>query len=306
MTFPLPRKLTLSLLVAGFVYTTLLLWPADNRLEDIPFYADNSFNVIAHGNGRALLPGNTLEAAVNALSVGADILELDIHLTADNILVVRHDDTIDSTTNGTGRIAEMTLAELSLFDVGFNKYDYPEKIAEKGIRIPTLESFFVTLPANRFLIELKPEDTKAGGYLCQLIKEYGLLNQVVVGSFHSSVLRSFRQRCPEIPTSLGEEEAQWMVVLSWLGLGHLYDPPGYSVQLPLEQNGIRVVSESLVETARELNLKLDVWTVNNVQEMADLIIFGVDGIITDRPDLLDGVAGNMAVKAKNKNAVFQL
>lgn len=304
MTFSLPRKLTASVLVVGFVYATLLLWPADNRVDDIPFYADQSFNVIAHGNGRALLPGNTLEAAVNALSVGADILELDIHLTADNILVVRHDDTIDSTTNGTGRIAEMTLAELSLYEVGFHKHDYPEKVAEKGIRIPTLESLFVALPTNRFLIELKPEDTKAGGYLCQLIKEYGLLNQVVVGSFHSSVLRNFRQRCPEIPTSLGEEEALWMVVLSWLGLGHLYDSPGYSVQLPLEQNGIRVISQSLVETARELNLKLDVWTVNNVQEMTDLMGFGVDGIITDRPDLLDGVAGKLADKAKNRNAVF--
>jgi len=300
MGFSSIRKLTVPVLVIALVYITLLLWPADNRVEDIPFYADNSFNVIAHGNGRALLPGNTLEAAVNALSVGADILELDIHLTADNILVVRHDETIDSTTNGTGRIAEMTLAELSLYDVGFNEYDYPEKVAEKGIRIPTLESFFVTLPANRFLIELKPQDKKAVGYLCQLIKEYDLFNQVIVGSFHSSVLRNFRQQCPEIPTSLGEAEAQWMVVLNWLRLGHLYDPPGYSVQLPVEQDGIRVISQSLVDTARKLNLKLDVWTVNNVQEMTDLIGFGVDGIITDRPDLLDVVAGNLAVKARDR------
>jgi glycerophosphoryl diester phosphodiesterase len=304
MGFSSIRKLAIPVLVVALAYTTLLLWPADNRVEDIPFYADNSFNVIAHGNGRALLPGNTLEAAVNALSVGADILELDIHLTADNILVVRHDETIDSTTNGSGRIAEMTLAELSLFDVGFHKYNYPDKIAEKGIRIPTLESFFVALPANRFLIELKPEDSKAGGYLCQLVKEYDLLKQVVVGSFHSAVLRKFRQQCPEIPTSLGEVEAMWMVVLSWLGLGHLYDPPGYSVQLPLEQDGIRVVSNSLLETARELNLRLDVWTVNNVQEMADLISFGVDGIITDRPDLLDGVVRKAAGKAKIEKAVF--
>ena len=79
----------------------------------------------------------------------------------------------------------------------------------------------------------------------------------------------------------------WMVVLSWFGLGHLYDPPGYSVQLPLEQAGVRVVTGSVLETARRLNLKLEVWTINNVQVMADLIQLGVDGIITDRPDLLD-------------------
>jgi glycerophosphoryl diester phosphodiesterase len=304
MGFSSIRKLTIPVLVVALAYTALLFWPADNRVEDIPFYADNSFNVIAHGNGRALLPGNTLEAAVNALSVGADILELDIHLTADNILVVRHDETIDSTTNGTGSIAEMTLAELLLYDVGFHEYDYPDKIAEKGIRIPVLESFFVAFTENKFLIELKPENTEAGVYLCQLVNDYGLVNQVVVGSFHSSVLKVFRRQCPEIPTSLSEGEAQWMVVLSWLGLGHLYDPPGYSVQLPLEQNGIKIVSESLIETARKLNLRLDVWTVNNVQEMADLIRFGVDGIITDRPDLLDGVARNLVVKAKNRKVEF--
>jgi glycerophosphoryl diester phosphodiesterase len=286
------KKLAVSLLATAVIYVALLFWPADNRVADIPFYADNSFNVIAHGNGRALQPGNTLEAAVNALSVGADILELDIHLTADNILVVRHDETIDSTTNGSGRIAEMTLAELSMFDVGFHKYDYPEKVAEKGIRIPTLESLFVALPDNRFLIELKPQGPQAGYYLCRLVREYGLVNQVLIGSFHSSVLRDFRKQCPEVPTSLGEEEALWMVVLSWLGLGHLFDPPGYSVQLPMAQGGIRVVTQSLVETARELNLKLDVWTVNNVQEMTDLIGFGVDGIITDRPDLLDRIVKN--------------
>jgi glycerophosphoryl diester phosphodiesterase len=289
MKSTLIRTFNVSLLAIAFVYVVLLLWPVDNRVDDIPFYADNSFNVIAHGNGRELLPGNTLEAAVNALSVGADILELDIHLTADNIVVVRHDETIDSTTNGTGKIADMTFAELSMYDVGFNEYDYPEKVAERGIRIPTLESFFVAFPAGRFLIELKPEDFITGEYLCELLREYGLFNQVMVGSFHSSVLRGFRQHCPEIPTSLGEDEAKWMVLLSWFGLGHLYNSPGYSVQLPLEQDGIKVISSSLLETVRKLNLKLDVWTVNNTQEMADLIKFGVDGIITDRPDLLDGV-----------------
>ena len=86
-------------------------------------------------------------------------------------------------------------------------------------------------------------------------------------------------------------------MLSWLGLGHLYNPSGYSVQLPLEEDGIRIVSESLIEAIHGLNLKLDVWTVNNVNEMAGLIELGVDGIITDRPDLLDGVL-------ENRRAIF--
>jgi glycerophosphoryl diester phosphodiesterase len=286
------RKLAFITLVVVVVYSALWLWPQNNRVADIPFYTDKSFTVIAHGNGRALMPGNTLEAAVNALSVGADILELDVHLSADNILVVRHDETIDSTTNGSGKIAEMTLAELMLYEVGFHEYDYPNMIAEKGIQIPTLESLFLALPAKRFLIELKPQDDDTGYFLCQLIKEHKLNKQVIVGSFHAPVLRRFRQKCPEIPTSLGEQEVFWLVALNWIGLGHLYNPPGYSVQIPLEQSGIRTVSRSLIETARDLNLRLDVWTVNNVQEMTQLVNLGVDGIITDRPDLLDRVVKN--------------
>jgi glycerophosphoryl diester phosphodiesterase len=122
-----------------------------------------------------------------------------------------------------------------------------------------------------------------------LVKKYDLINQVMVGSFSSSVLQHFRKKCPEIPTSLGESEVMWIVALNWVGLGHLYDPPGFSVQLPVEHNGIKVVSRSLVKTLRELNLSLDVWTVNSVHEMKELINLGVNGIITDRPDLLNGV-----------------
>ena len=106
-------------------YALLANLPAAEPVEDIAFYKSKAVQVIAHGNGRALLPGNTLEAAVNALEVGTDILELDIHLTADDQLVVRHDDMIDTTTNGTGLIAEMTLAEIQQYDVGFHEVDFP-------------------------------------------------------------------------------------------------------------------------------------------------------------------------------------
>ena len=203
-------------LVAVSVHLALLLWPANNRVADI-LGASNSFNVIAHGNGRALSPGNTLEAAEVALPVGTDILELDIHLTADNILVVRHDETIDSTTNGSGRIAEMTLAELSRFEVGFHKYDYPDKVAERGIRIPTLESLFERFPNNRFLIELKLLGTEAGEALCRLVREYKLFHQALVGSFHSNVLRDFRHKCPEIPIPGGGRGETDGYLLVWPG-----------------------------------------------------------------------------------------
>ena len=134
-------------------YALLANLPAAEPVKDIAFYQSTSVQVIAHGNGRALLPGNTLEAAVNAIEVGTDILELDIHLTADNQLVVRHDDMIDTTTNGSGLIAEMTLAEIQQYDVGFHKIDFPELSYPPGIVVPTLESLFARLPDSRYLIE---------------------------------------------------------------------------------------------------------------------------------------------------------
>ena len=239
------------------------MFPAQSAMPSIPFYQNKSFNNIAHGTGRELLPGNTLEGAINAVAVGADIIELDVHLTLDKIVVVRHDKSVDTTTNGSGLIA--------------------------GIRIPPLESLFIALPDKRFLIELKPDDTETGVQLCRLVLAYGLQDQVLVGSFHSLVLQNFRQVCPQVPTSLGEEEARLLVVLSWIGLGHLYKSPGYSVQLPFKYYGIPLVSRSLIKAASELNVALDVWTINDPQEMLRMMSLGVDGIITDRPDILQAI-----------------
>jgi len=283
------RKILYTLICLALVYGVLLMLPTSNRVPTIAFYESQSFSNIAHGTGRELLPGNTLEGALNAVAVGADIIELDVHLSADNIVVVRHDETIDATTNGSGLIAAMTLAELQAYKVGFHETDYPDKVAPDGISIPTLESLFVALPDKRFLIELKPDDIETGIRLCQLVLAHGLQDQVIVGSFYSSVLQAFRQLCPDVPTSLGEEEARTLVLLSWIGLGHLYNSPGYSVQLPPEYYGVTLISKSLLKAANELNLRVDVWTINDPQEMIDLIDLGVSGIITDRPDILQAI-----------------
>ncbi|MDG1311576.1 MAG: glycerophosphodiester phosphodiesterase [Porticoccaceae bacterium] len=282
---------TFLALIGGVLLTYLVLLnlPAASPVKDIAFYQPASVQVIAHGNGRALLPGNTLEAGVNALEVGADILELDIHLTADNQLVVRHDNIIDTTTNGVGVIAEMTLAELQQYDVGFHEVDFPELSYSSGIVIPTLESLFDKMPNSRYLIELKPIKTAAADHLCALVKKRNLREQVVIGSFHSSVLEYFRQVCPAVPTSLGQSEAAQLVVLSRLGLSHLYSSPGVSVQLPVIYGGFEILTPAIVKAAHHLNIRVDAWTVNDPKIMQKLINMEVDGIITDRPDVLRSV-----------------
>ncbi len=267
-------------------YLSLLMVPAKSK-NNIPFYKDKGVANIAHRNGHALMPANTVEAGLNALQVGADILEIDIHLTADKRLVVRHDEVIDTTTDGIGRISEMTFSEIEKYNAKFHEVEYPHKLSPLGIKIPALTALFQRIPSARYLIEIKPQDNLASERLCAVVREYKLTEQVLVGSFHTSVLEHFRRICPEVPTSHGQSEVRLFYVLIKLGLGHLYDPPGYSMQLPISYQGFEIVTPRLLKVAHSLNLKVEIWTINDIETSKKLITLGVDGIITDRPDLID-------------------
>jgi glycerophosphoryl diester phosphodiesterase len=159
-------------------------------------------------------------------------------------------------------------------------------MAPSGIKIPTLRSFFEEIPDRRFLIELKSTDPQGAELLCVLAREYDLTEQIMVGSFYRSVLVHFRQVCPEVPTSMAETEILRFFIFSKLGLDHLYNPLGYSIQVPLSYYGFKVVTPRFIQSARQLNLKVDVWTINDRDKMQQLLIMGVDGVITDRPDIL--------------------
>jgi len=281
---------TILVVSVAIIYGLLWAMPPQHRVDHVAFYQSADFDVIAHRNGRALMPGNTLEAAVNALAVGADVLEVDVHLTADGVLVVRHDAVIDTTTNGSGVIAQMTLDEIQAYEVGFHEIDYPSLVSVQSIKVPTLKSIFNRLPKSRYMIEIKPLDLAAADKLCDLVAQHRLYEQVLVASFDSSVLRRFRQICPSVPTSLGESEAYWLVVLSRIGLGHLYRSPGYSVQLPPTYGGLRVLTPSVIKAAHKQNIRVEAWTVNDAVTMRALMDLGIDGIITDHPDILSLLA----------------
>lgn len=283
------KKAFLILIAIAAVYTVLLLAPVDNRKDSIPFYGAQSSINIAHRNGHGLMPANTVEAGLYALEMGADILEIDVHLSADKYLVVRHDPIIDTTTDGIGRISEMRLADITQYDAKFHEIEYPKKVNVAGIKIPALTSLFEKIPDARFLIEIKPQDTEAAARLCQVVRENQMTEQVLVGSFHKNVLQYFRDICPEVPTSHAQSEIQFFAILSKLRLGHLFDPPGYSMQLPMTYEGVEVLSAQIIESAQNLNLKVDIWTINDTYIKYKLLNMGVDGIITDRPDQLSAL-----------------
>lgn len=282
----------LWLLVLLVVAALLAWWRAEPR-PDHPYLRDvlgPGPHVHAHQGGDHLWPGNTMMAFEGAHALGVDVLELDVHLSADAEVVVIHDATVDRTSDGSGRVADMTLSELRELDFG-SRWRPPGGAPDvfpfrgQGITIPTLREVLEAFPDAAVNIELKRDDVRLIAITCDLIRELGRERTVMVASFHQRALREFRRRCPGVATSAGRNEVRTFVFLNMVGLGRLYAPQAEAFQVPRRQGGTEIVNARLVEGLRERNVQLDVWTVNEEVEMRRLFDMGVGAIITDRPDL---------------------
>ncbi|MBT3603159.1 MAG: glycerophosphodiester phosphodiesterase [Candidatus Latescibacteria bacterium] len=259
--------------------------------QDHPFFSqsNNQTDVIAHRGGHGLWPGNTLYGFKQAVELGADILEMDVHSTKDSILVILHDDSVDRTTNGKGLVRDFTLKELKTLDAGYTwTHDegktYPYR--NKDITIPTVTEVFNALPNTRMAIEIKqtePDITTAFG---NLIRKHNMTNQVLVASFDSGTLRAFRKQFPEIATSAGFTEGLLYYALSRLHLSDAYRPNTHALQIPKKLGPLNTTHPAFLSAARKHNLKIHYWTVNQPHVMETFIDLGVDGIITIYPDRL--------------------
>lgn len=283
-------RLALFILLLSLLGYVLLAVTARPQ-ADHPFFATApEVMVIAHQGGDGLWPSNTRYAFEKAAELGVDVLEMDIHASKDGALVVIHDDTVDRTTDGSGAVKEMTLAELKKLDAG---YDWsPERQEEhfpyrsQGIEIPTLKEVLEQFPHMPLVIEIKPDDSRVALTLCDLLQSYGRTASVLVASFHSSPLKAFRKACPQVATAATSGEVRRLFILSALRLGTLYHPQAQALQIPEYYGDLHLVTERLVKAAHAKKVDVHVWTVNDKQTMSRLIALGVDGIITDRPDRL--------------------
>lgn len=263
-------------------------------VPDHPFLELGTPLVMAHRGGRGLWPPNTLYAFQRSVEMGVDVLEMDIHLTVDGAIVVRHDPTVDNTTNGTGAIAGMTLAEIKSLDAGYTwtadeGQTYPFR--DQGITIPTLEEILEALPGMRLNIDIKPEDPAIVPLFARMLRQYNQLDQVLVASFHDAQLNRFRELCPTVATAAGVRETLGMFLLSSLHLEAIYQPRAVAFQLPEYQGKLHVVTERFIRAAHRHNMQVHPWTVNEVQEMRRMLDWGVDGLITDYPDRLRRILG---------------
>lgn len=254
------------------------------------FEADRAgTQVIAHRGGAGLRPENTLLALEHAVEIGADILEIDVQLTADGAMVLMHDRSVDRTTDGHGPVAALSLRELRKLDAGYRWSDnggrtYPFR--GKGVRVPMLEEVLERLPAARLNIEMKHAVPALAGPLCALIRGTGAARRVLVASMNEPAIVAFRETCPEVATSMSRSEAWFFFGAQLVSLEAAYTPPVRALQIPYRLGDNVIATSALIAAAHRRNLKVHVWTINDVARMNELIRSGVDGIVTDRPDSL--------------------
>jgi glycerophosphoryl diester phosphodiesterase len=284
-----------------------------------------TFDLQGHRGARGLAPENTLVAFEKALAVGVTTLELDTNVTKDGVVVITHDPTLNPaiTRDAEGRwiaspgpaINSLTLAELQRYDVGRLKPDsayarnFPEQQPADGTRIPTLAELFERVKAIgdrrvRFNIETKlsptsPETAPApeafAKAVLDVIRAHGMSRRVTLQSFDWRTLQSMNRIAPEIPTvclTVQQERLNNVAGGLWTA-GLRLEDHHRSVPRLVKAAGCRVWSPFFrdvttldVYQAKALGLTTVVWTVNEPTHIEVMLEIGVDGIISDRPDLV--------------------
>ncbi|MXY50446.1 MAG: glycerophosphodiester phosphodiesterase [Gemmatimonadetes bacterium] len=273
------------ILVAVLAYTSIISRP----MPEHTFTDTDQLLAIAHRGGAGLWPENTLFAFQNAVRIGADALEFDVHATSDGELVVIHDATVDRTTDGAGRVDEMTWDALRELDAGYrwtadDGASFPFR--GMGLRVPTLEEALNALPDTRMIIELKDVSDAARVRFSEAIAQCSYPERKVIASFQSESVKYIRDNNPGIATSSTAGEVLGFWVLNSLRLGFAFVPGGETMQVPPSFQDRTLVSNRFVSGAHRHNMDVYVWTINEEAEMKRHVDHGVDGIITDYPDRL--------------------
>lgn len=241
--------------------------------------------LMAHRGGAALAPENTLLAFERALDWwSADILELDVQPTRDGEAVVFHDATLERTTDGDGPVAEHTLEEIRGLDAGYrftpdDGASFPFR--GQGVGVSTLAEILARFPRVRVNIEIK--DGRAQDRVWEAIRDAAAMDRVLVAAGRTR--NRMRLRGYPVPVSAGREELWAFVAQLRLGV-MIYTPAVDALQIPDVWQGRQVATERLVREAHARNLAVHVWTVDTLEDMTRLLDWGVDGIVTDRPDRL--------------------
>lgn len=248
----------------------------------------------AHRGGAALWPENTLRAFEGAIALGYRYIETDVHMTRDGVIVCFHDDTLERTTDGRGRLADLTFTELRRLDAGFRftpDRGRTHPFRGQGLVVPTLEEALALHPELRLNLEIKQASPAMERALWDAIDRLEAHDRLLVAAAHDPLVHRFLALRPaaRLPTSPGVRGVLRFCVGVWTGLGRLERYGVRALQVPPTWNGIPVVTPAFVTAAHAHGLHVHVWTIDAPDEMRRLLDLGVDGVMTDRPDLLKEV-----------------
>jgi len=263
---------------AGILFLTAAVVSAGDRPSTIEEFYDASARtrVIAHRGFSGVAPENTIAAVRAAIKIQADMVEIDVTLTADGHIVVIHDETLDRTTDGSGKVSDFTLAELQQLDAGAW---FAPRFA--GERIPTLDALLEEIEGRILLnVEIKSEAVDRGivTKVASAIQRHGMIDQVVVSSFSPTALQQMHAVTPDIQTAVlyntkyhkGQDAVEIVTDL------------GASVFNIKRQR----LTKTMLRRCREHDIPVGIYTVNKPARMRRLVKKGIDAIFTDHPDRL--------------------
>jgi len=217
---------------------------------------------ISHRGASAYEPENTLRAIKRALEYTVDMVEVDVRETRDRQIVVIHDETLERTTNGRGYVHQMSFSELRKLDAG------------EGERIPTLQEV-VDLVKGRVGLVVELKDSRTTENVAEVLAENNFVDQTLVTSFIHSAVKRIKELNPQLKTGIIFRSA-----------------PIKPSQLALDANGnalfpyYKYVTAEMIEDAHSNHLTVNVWTVDTREEIEYYVRMGVDGVVTNKPDLL--------------------
>jgi glycerophosphoryl diester phosphodiesterase len=266
-------------------------------------WMDRRVIAYAHQGGAWEAPSSTLHAIAAALEAGSTGIELDVHATADGHLVVCHDPTVDRTTDSSGQIADLTLAQVRALDNAYwwspgadvspgldpDRYPFRGRAPQDPrFGIALLEEVLEEFPGVVLNLDIKRTAPVVAPYeeaLAVLLRKFGRSDDVIVASFVDAATDAFATIAPEIPTSAGTVATAGFYQAVQAGerpapLRHV------ALQVPVSYGDVTLVDQRFVDVAHEEGLAVHVWTIEEEAEMERMCELGVDGIITDRPAVL--------------------
>jgi glycerophosphoryl diester phosphodiesterase len=254
-----------------------------------PFLDEAPPLCFSHRGGAERWPENTLMAFEESLALGITYLETDVHMTSDGVLVAHHDETVDRTTNSSGRIEDFAYSDLVRLDAGyrftFDGKDFPFR--GEGLFIPTLSDVFALSSRLRLNVEIKARGRHVVRKLWEFVDQRGLHDRILVAAEQDVQVQRFRRYSAErVATSAGRAEAFRFWGMARLGLDRLHPVAFDALQVPISYRGLTVIDRRFVRAAHRHGLQVHAWTIDDPSEMRRLLNLGVDGIISNHPERL--------------------